>query len=206
MGRRNGRLSLISALRPRSLTSISTSFDLKTYQTGGIRSQSPFLSETPAIDLTTIMGFTPKFFFKGFTTALPNWPSADLNLEGTRYLFKLNSENAFGSLSLDFDIEGNTAFYEVDTVAERRAPGEDPVTVVTRGSGTVGVIYSSTEGPYKGKMVLNVLSGPLEVDEFTLNFEAFPNPSATVVRSFSAVQSDSGLFFFGYGGTYRRVN
>jgi len=206
MERRNGRFSLIPALKPRSLTSISTSFDLKTYETGGILSQSPLLTEAPATDLTTIMGFAPKLFFKGFTTSLPNWPSADLNFMGTSYRFDLNSkntlgtQNAFGFLRLNFDTGGNAASYSVNTSAQRNVPGEDPVIVRTQGSGAVGVTYSSTEGPYKGEMVLTVLSGPLEMDEFTLNFEA------SSVRSFSAIQSDSGPFFFGYGGTYQQVN
>lgn len=206
MGRRNGSFSLITPLRPRSFTSISTSFDLKTFQTGGILSQSPLITEEPAIDLSMIMGTAPRFFFKGFTTSLPNWPSADLNLKGSRYFFKLNSANASGSLSLDFDVEGNTAFYEVDTVAQRNLPGEDPVTLVNQGSGIVGVTYDSTPGPYKGKMTLNVITGALNVDELTLNFEAFPGPASTVVRSFSALKSDSGPFFFGFNGHYQQVN
>ena len=206
MERRDGKLSLITGLKPQSQTIISTSLDLKTFQSGGLLSQPPSITQAPATDISPILSVAPRYFLKGFTTALPNWPSGELNLEGTRYLFRLNSDNALGSLSLTFGPEGNTLSYEVDTTAQWNVPGEDPVTVVTRGSGTAGVSYSSEVGPYQGKMVLNILSGPLRVNEFTLHFESLPISSLVILRSFSAIQSGSGPFFFGYSGHYQRKN
>ena len=66
--------------------------------------------------------------------------------------------------------------------------------------------YNSNDGPYRGTMTFNVVSGPLEMDQFTLNFEAFPNTTAAPVRSFSAIDSDSGPLFFGYSGYYQKQN
>jgi cyclophilin family peptidyl-prolyl cis-trans isomerase len=204
--RRDGQLSLLTALKPQSQTSISTSLDLKTFESGGLLSQPPSITVAPVTDISAITAIAPRYFLKGFTTALPNWPSAELNLKGTRYLFRLNSDGALGSLSLTFGTEGNAVAYEVDTTAQWNIPGEDPVTVVTRGSGTAGVSYTYAEGPYRGKMVLNILSGPLQVNEFTLHFESLPITAPLVLRSFSAIQSGGGPFAFGYSGHYYRQN
>lgn len=202
--RDGGVLSLVTPLRPRSQTIVYTGEDLLNYQPGLLQAQPFDITEPPTSEIFQV---TQKRFYKAYATSLPNWPSEDIDFHNARYYFKVNSDNASGTVVMDFHVDGGggiTATYSAQTVTEQFVLDGEPNTVVTNGSGTAIVTYDHSPGPYKGKMTLLVTSGPLEMDEFTLNFESLPG--LPIVRSFSALKSDTGPFYLGYSGHYQKLN
>lgn len=204
--------SLVTELRPRSQTILYQGADLRNLSGGAIDVQSPSLTEPMETDLTTAIEFFPKYFLKGFTTSLPNWPSAEFDLAGAQLSFKVNSGVDEGSLSLIYDnVSGTSGSYTIDTVIEQTEEGEDPVFVVSRGSGTFTSSYDSSKGPYKGILTLNNLGGPLNVEEITLHLDSTRfanNPNinqSTIIRRFDARTTDPEVTFLGYSGIYQKV-
>ena len=204
--RSNGAFDLVTALRPQTQNVIFQSSDLKTFQPGALSSQSPFLTEAVGADLTPSSQFFSRRFYKGFSVAMPNWPSADIDFKGGRFVFKLFSENGEGTLSLNFSESGEAAAYTVDTVVEQFVLDGDPITHVTQGSGILSASYRSDTGPYTGTLTFSGITGPLDVDEITLNFESAPNILEGDSRSFYARKLGTGPFFYGYTGIYQRLN
>lgn len=203
----NGELSLVTPVSPQSQTVIHQSTDLVDFSANGLLSQSPLVKTPQLVDLSTAI--VPKRFYLGYRTELPSWPSSEgIDFEGGRYVFKLNSANASGTLSLTFESVKDrpaAAIYQVDTVVRQNLVGGGTVTKRTKGFGSLALTYSSEPGPFKGKLTFSNIVGPLDIDEITLNFESTP-VGMPVVRSFSALKSDTGPFFFSYTGHYQKAN
>lgn len=205
--RKDGVLNLITPIRPQSQTMIYKGEDLYNWQPGLLESQPFDISEPPVSEIFEV---SQKRFFKGYSTWLPTWASREIDFTNARYFFKVNSDNATGTVVMDFVVDPffqtMTVVYSVDTVTEQFVLGGPPNVVVSRGSGTAIASYDHSIGPYKGKLNLLVTSGPLQLDEFTLNFESIPTTELVVVRSFSALKSDTGPFYLGYSGHYQKLN
>ena len=210
--RTNEGFSLVTPLRPQTQTILYQGSDLRTLTGGTIDVQSPFLTEPMRTDLTDLINFAPKYFLKGFATKIPNWPSAEVELKDAQLSFKVNSGVDEGSMSLFFDsVDGTSGSYTIDMVVERTMEGEEPVFVPSKGVGTFLATYDSSEGPYMGVLTLNVLTGPLNVEEITLHLDStrfannpLINPS-TIIRRFDARTTDPEVPFLGYSGIYQKL-
>lgn len=212
------QLSLVSALLPQSQNALYASPDLINFTGGVIESQSPEVTVRPQLDLTPISNAFPRYFFKGFATALPSWPSAELDLENQRLFFAVQSGIDRGTMNLYF---GNatpnpgtgliemTGTFSIDMVVEQTSGGSGSVMVPARGAGSFAATYDSSRGPFEGRLRFSNVTGPLNVGQITLHFDSgrlFHNPQADpslLIRRFDAVTTDPERPLLNYGGVFR---
>lgn len=207
MNQINGKTMLVGSRHPGSQSSVYYSTDLRNYHPGFIGAQALNVIEPPSFEIPSVI---PKMFFKGYYTQMLNWPSEEIDFDSARYSFKVTSQGASGSLSMNCDLDPNSGLisiiYQVDTEQIRFLENGDSYTHVTQGSGTAVATYDHSVGPYQGKLSLSVTSGPLDFDEFILNFESPPATASVVLRSFSATKSGHSTPADGYSGNFLRLN
>ncbi len=222
---RNGsQFSLIQPSRPGSQTALYTSTDLVNYSGGFFVAQSPLELEESIIDLTQTVVFSPRLFVKAFAAPIPYWPSAELDLDSSRFGMEVTSNDDEGSLSFvlgteqkDAEGKGTGVFggtYSIDMTIERNEFGKDPVLESVDGEGSFLAKYDSSQGPYKGVFKFQDVMGPLNIDELTLHLDSnrfSTNPGIQefqIIRRFEARRNldpaDSESTFLSYGGLYQK--
>ena len=206
-----GQFTLVSPLQPSSQISLYSSTDLQNFEGGTIEGQSPAALEASLLDLTPLMAFTPKLFVRGFAAEIPVWPSAEINFSNAQLSFKVTSGVDVGTLVLSFDSSGMVGGYAIDMEIVQTELGQDPVLVVSQGSGTFAASYDFSQGPYEGIISLSNTQGPLNVDEITLNIDSsrFANvpgvAEGAIIRRFSARTTDPEGEFLSYSGNYQKL-
>ncbi len=207
----NGGLSLITPWIPRSQNILYQSTDLLTFGSGFSTFQAPSSTGPVSLDLTPILSSFPKSFFKSFSVAMPNWPSADFDLASTELAFKINSGLDEGSLSIIMDQDGMVGIYSLNTQIQDVDDMGNPIIRNTVGNGTVNVAYSSDSGPYQGRLDFSLIQGPLDIDEVVLHFDStrFANTpgvdESTIIRRFNARKVGSGPPAFNYSGVWQKL-
>ncbi len=209
---RNGAaLELVTPLRPQSQNALYSSSDLRAYLGGTIEAQPPNQSEANRIDLSPLLGFAPRSFFKGFSTAMPTWPSGEISLENARLFLSAFSGTDRGNLNMNFNEDGTGGTYSIDMFVEQNVFGEDPRVVRSFGSGTFAATYDFSGGPYFGILKITNSTGPLNAEQFTLHFDSSRftnNPQvnpATLIRRFDARTLDPEVPFLSYSGRFQKL-
>ena len=217
-----GSLSLVTAPRPGSFQLTYLSPDLINYSGGILESQSPLAVEGRRSDLSFFVENYPRFFFKGFSTDLPRWPSAQITLENARLFLKVTSGNDAGTMNLNFgqvfdppeDEEDDgrvrvNGSYSIDMVIERTGVGTNPEFVSSFGRGTFSARYDFSRGPYEGRLNFSDVTGPLNADQLTLHFDSgrnFNNPQANpalFIRRFNAITTNPEGPILNYSGLFQ---
>ena len=209
--RNKGALELVTPLRPQSQNAFYSTSDLRSYLGGTIEAQPPGQISPGRIDLTEILAFTPKIFFRGFSTSMPTWPSGEITLNKARLLLSATSGTDRGKLNLIFNEAGTGGSYSIDMNIEQDVAGDDPRAVRSVGSGTFSATYDSSRGPYLGLLEITSFTGPLNAEKFTLHFDSSRftnNPQvnpATLIRRFDARTTDPQISFLSYSGRFQKI-
>jgi len=204
-------LELVIPLRPKSQNSLYSTSDLRSYLGGTIEAQPPEQTSPERIDLTEILAFAPKTFFRGFSTAMPTWPSAEIELKRARLLLSATSAGDRGKLNMIFNEGGTGGTYSIDMNIEQNVFGDDPQVIRSAGAGTFAAIYDFSRSPYLGVLKITSFTGPLNAEQFSLHFDSSRftnNPQvnpATLVRRFDARTTDSQVPFLGYSGVFQQI-
>jgi hypothetical protein len=204
-------LELVIPLRPKSQNSIYSTSDLRSYLGGTIEAQSPEQTSPERIDLTEILELAPKTFFRGFSTAMPTWPSAEFELKRARLLLSATSGSDLGKLNMIFNEGGTGGTYSIDMNIEQNFFGDDPRVVRSVGAGTFAATYDFSRSPYLGVLKITSFTGPLNAEQFSLHFDSSRftnNPQvnpATLVRRFDARTSDPLVPFLSYSGVFQKI-
>lgn len=219
--RGGGEFSLVSALRPLTQNAIYGGTDLRAWSGGTIEAQRPGAVEGSRLDLAPLAAFSSRYFFKGFATELPGWPSAEWDPEDARLFFSVRSGNDRGTMNLYFgqvnenDDDDDSGLvrvagtYNIDMIVEQTGVGSGSVFVPARGSGSFFATYDSSRGPYEGRLSFSNVTGPLNADRLTLHFDSgrlFNNPQVDprqLIRRFSAVTMDSDEPILNYDGVFQ---
>jgi hypothetical protein len=218
--RGGGEFSLVSALRPQTQNAIYGGTDLRELTGGTIEAQGPEAEEGSRIDLGPLAAFFPRYFFKGFSTGLPGWPSAEWNPENAHLFFSVRSGNDRGTMNLYFgqvnvnddDDSGLVRVagtYNMDMIVEQTGAGSGSVFVPARGAGSFFATYDSSRGPFEGRLTFSNVTGPLNADRITLHFDSgrlFNNPQVdprVLIRRFSAVTTDPDEPVLNYDGVFQ---
>ena len=178
---------------------------------GTIEAQPPGQISPGRIELTEILAFAPKIFFRGFSTSMPTWPSGEITLNKARLLLSATSGTDRGKLNLIFNEAGTGGSYSIDMNIEQDVAGVDPRMIRSVGSGTFAATYDSSRGPYLGLLEITSFTGPLNAEKFTLHFDSSRftnNPqvnSATLIRRFDARTTDPQISFLSYGGRFQKI-
>jgi cyclophilin family peptidyl-prolyl cis-trans isomerase len=219
----NGEWSLVSAPRPGSFEATYISPDLGEFTGGILQAQGPGTTQGLRSDLSTLISLSPRYFFKGFSTTLPRWPSALIELQNARLFFSVTSGVDQGTMNLYFgqvlgvpDGEEDDGLvrvggtYNLDMLIERTEAGMDPEFVRSFGQGTFFATYDSSESPYRGRLQFSNVTGPLNVGQITLHFDSgayFNNPQANpalFIRRFDASTTDPEVPFLNYRGVFQK--
>ena len=200
--RSGSQFSLVTPLQPGSLISLYSSTDLINYEGGAIVGQSPAQQTALTTDLTNTVAFLPKLFVRGFGANVPVWPSAEVDFADAEFRLSPNSEGDTGFVTLTFSERVVDDVVEVIgnyTINMQITQTQDDESFVTRslGTGTFSATYDSSVGPYEGTLDFTNITGPLNVDQVTLHFEA------SAVRRFDARTTDPEATFLNYSGTYQ---
>lgn len=220
----NGEWSLLSVPRPGSFEVTYISPDLREFTGGILQAQGPATTQGLRSDLSTLIGLSPRSFFKGFSTKLPRWPSVMIDLQNARLFFSVTSGVDQGTMNLYFGQvlgvpEGEEddglvrigGSYNLDMVIERTGVGTDPEFVRSFGQGTFYATYDSSESPYRGRLEFTNVTGPLNVGQITLHFDSgafFNNPQvnpALFIRRFDASTTDPEGPFLNYSGVFQKL-
>lgn len=220
----NGEWSLVSPSRPGSFEVTYISPDLGEFTGGILQAQGPGTTQGLRSDLSTLISLSPRYFFKGFSTKLPRWPSALIDLQNARLFFSVTSGVDQGTMNLYFgqvlgvpDGEEDDGLvrvggsYNLDMLIERTEAGMDPEFVRSFGQGTFFATYDSSVGPYRGRLEFSNVTGPLNVGQITLHFDSgafFNNPQANpalFIRRFDASTTDPEVPFLNYSGVFQKL-
>ncbi|MFT6182116.1 MAG: cyclophilin family peptidyl-prolyl cis-trans isomerase [Akkermansiaceae bacterium] len=210
--RTDSQFSLVTPLRPATQNILYTSSDLVNYAAGLFGGQGPNATEPFVTDLTVASQFSPKLFARGFATEVLHWPSAQIDLDGARFSFKVTSGVDLGTLNFFLGDGGTTGSYTIDMVVEQTVSGGDSVFVSSEGEGTFSAAYDSGQGPYQGVFTFSNVTGPLNVEQLTLHFDSSryanrPNATdATIIRRFNALKrKEDGTTDLSYDGIYQKL-
>ena len=207
----NGRFMLVTPLNPSTQTVLYSGTDLESFEGGFIDAQSPAALEDGLLDLSGQVAVIPKLFVKGFATEIGVWPSAEFDLANSQFTFNVTSGTDSGVLNFFLDSTGTIGSYTIDMEIVQTLANEDPVLVVSRGSGTFAVSYDFGQGPYKGVLSFTNVQGPLNVEEITLHIDStrFANtpgiPEGLLIRRFDARTTDPEVDFLSYSGIYQKL-
>jgi cyclophilin family peptidyl-prolyl cis-trans isomerase len=217
-------LALVAPLRPQSFQLTYLSSDLINYNGGSLQAQGPDATEGFRSDLTLLTQFSPRSFFKGFSTSLPRWPSAEFDFENARLFFSVTSGVDTGTMNLFFssilqpppDEEDDglvrmIGTYNIDMVIQRTGPGNVSEFVPSFGQGSFVAIYDSSQGPFRGRLEFTNVTGPLNVGQITMHFDSgvlFNNPQANpalLIRRFDASTTDPEVPVLNYSGIFQKL-
>ena len=205
-------LELVIPLRPKSQNTLYSTSDLRSYLGGTIEAQSPEQTSAERIDLTDFFGFSPKTFFRGFSTAMPTWPSREITLKKARLLLNTTSGKDRGKLNMIFNEGGTGGSYSIDMNIEQNLVGEDLRVVRSVGAGTFAATYDFSRSPYLGVLEITSFTGPLNAEQFSLHFDSSRftnNPQvdpATLIRRFDARTTRAQLPFLSYSGVFQKIH
>lgn len=210
--RTNGAFDLVTPLRPGTQNALYSSSNLVTYLGGAIEAQPPSSTQVGRIDLSSALGFAPKSFFRGFSSKIPTWPSAQVDWKNARLFLSATSAGDSGNLNLLFDGSGVSGTYSIDMVVEQPVFNENPLVVDSFGSGTFTASYNFSQGPYRGVLSFTSSTGPLNTEQLTLHFDSSyltnnPNvASETLIRRFDARTTNPAVPFLSYSGLFQKLN
>ena len=205
-------LELVIPLRPKSQNALYSTSDLRSYLGGTIEAQPPEQTSAKRIDLTKIFELAPKNFYRGFSTAMPTWPSGEITLKKARLLLNTISDTDRGKLNMIFNEGGTGGTYSIDMIIEQNVFGENIRVVRSVGAGNFAATYDFSRSPYLGVLEITSFTGPLNAEEFSLHFDSSRftnnpqvNPS-TLIRRFDARTTDPQVPFLGYSGVFQKIH
>ncbi|MFT6863506.1 MAG: peptidyl-prolyl cis-trans isomerase A (cyclophilin A) [Akkermansiaceae bacterium] len=206
----NAGIALVTPLRPQTQNALYSSSNLNTYLGGSIVGQSPLSMAPGRIDLTPLLSFAPRSFFRGYSASIPNWPSGEIDLQNARLVLAANSGIDRGTLTLNFGETGLSGSYAINMQVEQNPPGGDSVLVRSVGSGIFSATYDFSQGPYRGILSFTSSTGPLNTDELTLHFDsnsdtnnASVDPRQQIWR-FDSRTTDPDTLILSYSGLFEK--
>lgn len=222
--RSDGVLTLVAPPDPQSFQLTYLSSDLISFTGGSLQAQGPDAIGSFRSDLTLLTQFSPRSFFRGFATSLPQWPSAGFNFENARMDFMVTSDGDAGTMNLFFGsvfppppgeeddglirVDGT---YNIQMVIQRILPGNIVSEEPSVGSGSFLATYDSSRGPYQGRLEFTNVTGPLNVGQITMHFDSgvlFNNPQAnpaSFIRRFDASETNVQAPVLNYSGIFQKI-